>query len=85
MKKQLEDRLQELKSEYESGRKMMADYEAKQADLQKTLLRIEGAIQVLTEELEKSESEPKEAEVVDAIASVGPDDANADEKASPSI
>lgn len=51
MKKQLEKRLRELKNEFETGKKMLADYKAKQAELQNTLFRIEGAIRVLTEEL----------------------------------
>ena len=49
MREQLEQRLHDLKSEYESGQKMLADLEAKQADLRQTLLRISGAIQVLEE------------------------------------
>ncbi len=42
-------RLQALKTEFETGQKMLADLEAKQASLQQTLLRISGAIQVLEE------------------------------------
>lgn len=56
MKEQLRQRLQELKSEYESGQKVLADLEAKQANVRDTLLRIAGAIQVLEEELAKAES-----------------------------
>ena len=52
MKEQLEQRLQQLKQEFDSGQKMLADYEAKQADLHQTLLRISGAIQVLQELLQ---------------------------------
>ena len=51
MKKQLEKRLKELKTEYESGQKMLADLESKAANLRNTLIRISGAIQVLEEEL----------------------------------
>ena len=54
MKEQIEKRLNDLKSEFESGQKMMAELEAKQANLSNTLLRISGAIQVLEEELNKS-------------------------------
>ncbi|NER81020.1 MAG: hypothetical protein F6K42_15920 [Leptolyngbya sp. SIO1D8] len=57
MKEQLQQRLQELKSEYASGQKVLADLEAKQANIQSTLLRIQGAIQVLEEELDKTEAE----------------------------
>lgn len=49
MKQLLEQRLNELKAEFESGQKMMADLESKQVNLRDTLLRISGAIQVLEE------------------------------------
>lgn len=49
MKPQLEKRIAELKSEFEAGQKMLADLETKRSDLQTTLLRISGAIQVLEE------------------------------------
>jgi hypothetical protein len=49
MQEQLERRLQELKTEFEAGQKMLADLEARQAQLRETLLRISGAIQVLEE------------------------------------
>lgn len=54
MREQLERRLQELKAELEAGQHMMAELEAKQANLRETLLRISGAIQVLEEELAKA-------------------------------
>ncbi len=54
MKEQLEKRLNQLKSEFEAGQKMMADLESKQANLRDTLLRISGAIQILEEELGKT-------------------------------
>lgn len=53
MKHQLEQRLNALKAEFESGQKMLAELEAKQANVQNTLLRISGAVQVLEEELAK--------------------------------
>lgn len=49
MKQQLEQRLSDLKAEYSSGQKMLADLDARQAELRQTLLRISGAIQVLEE------------------------------------
>jgi len=49
MREQLEQRLAELRSEYQAGGKMLADLEAKQAELKQTMLRISGAIQVLEE------------------------------------
>ena len=66
MKEQLEKRLAELKAEFESGQKVMADLEAKQANLRDTLLRISGAIQILEEEIGKVSEEEQntpEAEV----------------------
>ncbi len=53
MREQLEQRLNELKSEFEAGQKMLAELEAKQANLRETLLRISGAIQVLQEVLDE--------------------------------
>lgn len=53
MKAQLVQRLKELKAEFESGQKMLAELEARKVELEKTLLRISGAIQVLEEELTK--------------------------------
>jgi hypothetical protein len=49
MQEQLQQRLDELISEFEAGKTMMADLEAKQTNLRETLLRISGAIQVLEE------------------------------------
>lgn len=57
MRDQLEQRLDELKSEFAVGQKTLDDLEAKQANLRQTLLRISGAIQVL-EELLHTESQP---------------------------
>jgi hypothetical protein len=55
MKQQLEQRLEELRDQFESGQKMMNDLENQQMNLRNTLLRISGAIQVL-EELKTAES-----------------------------
>jgi uncharacterized coiled-coil protein SlyX len=66
MKEQLEKRLEELKAEFASGQKVMADLETKQANLRDTLLRISGAIQILEEEIGKVSTEEEntpEAEV----------------------
>lgn len=54
MREQLQRRLQELKSEFDSGQKALAELEARQGNLRETLLRISGAIQVLEEELAKA-------------------------------
>lgn len=56
MKEQLKERVKELKSEFESGQKMLAELESKQANMRNTLLRISGAIQVLEEEIAKQEN-----------------------------
>lgn len=53
MKHQLEQRLNELRSEFESGQKALADIEHQQANLRSSLLRISSAVQVLKEELDK--------------------------------
>ena len=53
MKQQLEQRLKDLRAEYESGKKALAELESKQMNLRNTLLRIRNAIQVLEEELSK--------------------------------
>ena len=58
MHDKLRQRLQALKAEYESGQKVMAELEAKQASVRDTLLRISGAIQVLEEELANAEDSP---------------------------
>lgn len=57
MKAKLEERLQELRNELESGRTLLEEIESKKTNLQSTLLRISGAIQVL-EELLASETAP---------------------------
>ncbi|MCK6626865.1 MAG: hypothetical protein L6R45_17030 [Anaerolineae bacterium] len=62
MREQLEQRLNELKAEFEAGQKMLAELEAKKSELQATLLRISGAIQVIEEMLaqDAQNAEPKE-------------------------
>jgi FkbM family methyltransferase len=57
MREALEQRLSALKAELASGEKMLADVEAKRAELRDTLLRISGAIQVLEEELARTEND----------------------------
>lgn len=54
LKEQLERRLEELRAEFESGQKMLADLELRQANMRAVLQRISGAIQVLEEELAKA-------------------------------
>ena len=60
MRQKLEQRLEQLKAEFEAGQKMLTELEAKQASVRETMLRISGAIQVLEEEL--SNDTPPNAE-----------------------
>lgn len=57
MRERLEKRVSELAAEYRAGQQMLAELDAKRADLQQTVLRIGGAIQVLNELL-AAESNP---------------------------
>ena len=45
----INDRREKLRAELEAGRKMLADLETRRSELQSTLLRISGALQVLDE------------------------------------
>jgi predicted nuclease with TOPRIM domain len=54
MKEKLQERIQMLKTEFEAGQTMLAELEAKEANLRQTLLRIGGAIQVLEEILSET-------------------------------
>ncbi|HZS40020.1 MAG TPA: hypothetical protein VFF06_24475 [Polyangia bacterium] len=54
----VEKRLQALRREYETGQKMLAELDEKRAGLTKTLLRIEGAMQVLEEILHPQAGAP---------------------------
>jgi hypothetical protein len=58
LRQNLENRLNLLKIEFESGNKLLADLEAKQTNVRETLFRISGAIQVLEELLATTESTP---------------------------
>ena len=55
MKEQIQERIQQLKAEYESGQKMLADLETQGSNLRTTMLRISGAIQILEELLAQAE------------------------------
>jgi chromosome segregation ATPase len=72
LKKRLEQRLVALKDEFESGKRMLADLEARQNTLRETLLRIRGAIQVLEEELENLNDAPTESAQATNSASAPP-------------
>jgi len=49
-------RLEELRAEYEKGKKTLDELESQASSVRATLLRISGAIQVLQEELEGSDT-----------------------------
>ncbi len=70
MKHQLEHRLKELRSEFESGQKTLADLEVKQMNLRNTLLRISGAIQVLEEELAKENGQENTGQPGGAVGGI---------------
>lgn len=55
MNEQVEGRLKALEAEFEAGKKMLAEVEAREAALRSALLRISGAIQVLREFLPAGE------------------------------
>jgi len=60
MNEQLQKRLTELKTEYAAGEERLAALNAETTQLRDTMLRISGAIQVLEEELSKSEATESE-------------------------
>lgn len=72
MKQQIEQRLQQLKSEFTDGQKILSALEARQTNVRETLTRISGAIQVLEELLNEVEvtqdSSKDQASMSDASA-----------------
>ncbi len=66
MKAQLTERLKELQAEFEAGQTMLTDLEQKKANLEQTLLRISGAIQVLEELLAAENSSPDADDEINA-------------------
>jgi septal ring factor EnvC (AmiA/AmiB activator) len=62
MKERLEERLRELREEFERGQQMLARLEKEQAGVRDSLLRIGGAIQVLEEELAREEKPREDAQ-----------------------
>ena len=59
MKEKLQTRLQQLRTEYQSGQQMLQELQQKQINLEQTICRIAGAIQVLEEVLAESEEPSK--------------------------
>jgi len=64
VKQELEQRLSNLKKQFESGQKVLSDIELQQANLRNSLLRISGAIQVLEDVLAPQSAQQETAEVV---------------------
>jgi hypothetical protein len=60
MKEKLQIRLKTLQVEFDAGKTVMAELEAKQASTRNTLLRISGAIQVLEEVLSEENAGQRE-------------------------
>ncbi len=58
----IEARLQELRGEWEKGARQLELLDRQRGELRETLLRIEGAIQVL-EELSRAETRPALAQI----------------------
>jgi predicted nuclease with TOPRIM domain len=77
MRAQLENRLDELRKEYERGLNELRELEGRQNTLRQTMLRISGAIQVIEEELKRTEpaaeSGPAFDETTEAPALSGTD------------
>ena len=57
MREQVETRIENLRAEYRAGQEMLVNLEERRANLQVTLARISGAIQVLEELLQGSHSD----------------------------
>ncbi len=55
--RRLKDRLEKLREEFNQGQAQLVQAEMRVRDLRETLLRISGAIQVLTEEFGKEDGE----------------------------
>lgn len=70
MRDRVEQRLTELRSELAAGQRMMSELEARRSELQATLLRITGAIQVL-EEMLGAEPAPEHATAAPATSRPG--------------
>src|SRR4051812_30367781 len=67
MTEQMEQRLEELKAEFEAGRALLADLESRQTRIGSSLLRISGAICVLEELLGGIEQRESAQSVLSAM------------------
>jgi prefoldin subunit 5 len=77
MREQLEQRVSQLKAEQQKGQQMLAELEARQAELRQTLLRISGAIQVLEEMLAGPAGQNGALSATEAVPGDEPVDARA--------
>jgi hypothetical protein len=66
MKEQIEARLRTLQGEYRRGQQQLTHLAQQQRELEETMLRISGAIQVLEELTSTNEATPPEAATVAA-------------------
>ncbi len=57
---QLNQRLESLQREHDAGKRMLAELGAKRRDLNATMLRIEGAMQVLREMMEQEQQQQQQ-------------------------
>jgi septation ring formation regulator EzrA len=62
MRAEIEKRLQSLTAEFKTGHEMLTELDGRRANLQATLTRISGAIQVLQELLQSDQAGTKETE-----------------------
>ena len=79
MRERLEQRLGELRSEFEKGQQTLEGLEAQSATAHQTLLRISGAIQVLEEELRAPE-QPQAEDAGLSVKDAQPTDGTLDRK-----
>ncbi len=63
MKEKIETRLAELRQEFETGQRMLAELDEKREKLRESMLRIAGAIQVLEEMAGEGGGEKEEENV----------------------
>jgi hypothetical protein len=77
MREQLEQRVRELRAEQHKGHQMLAELEGREAELRQTLLRINGAIQVLEEMLGAPAAANGTLPVTEDVLRPGPVDARA--------
>ncbi len=71
MEEQLQKRLAELRTEFESGRQRLQQLESQAREVQQVLLRISGAIQVLEEELGRANGNAAPSAAAAAVPPAG--------------